>query len=1036
MAEQIISPGVFTRENDLSFLPQGIGQIGAAIIGPTVKGPAFVPTVVRSFSEFESRFGSLSSETYVPQTVREYLRNAGSVTVCRVLAGGGYTYSATTPNKVIILAVSGTLSSSMDATGMYDGSTNTYVGSTGNVIIGAIFPSKATSTPSLDLSAMVASGSGHISENFDLLLKGASGGTETTAGKHFSASLNPSNANYIFKQLGDNANNSKTGVVAYNGTPGYTYIAFNNLATDILGATTKEISQVTFGGGDANFATASLAANGTALGKTVIFGSTEEQFTIEYKTATAYTVTSGKALTGSLITVDLTDGDGTNHTDTPITIGIPGDESTQETGHVISSSEVASATATAINAHAVAKLLFSGSSSGSVLTITSLEAGASFDGTGFQTNISENHTTNPTASLVISTQGADVTGYPGIHANREVVLSLNNADISFQGLSGTTEKYSYASTPFVTSQFLDANGTTKELFKFHSLAHGTSTNTDYKISIARLREPSNIDGEEQYSSFSILVRKYDDTDKNPVVLEQFDNVNLDPDSTNYISRVFGDRYPQYNDTLDKVELLGNFPNKSIYCRVEVAESVAAKATSPKLSPKGFKPVINPIPTTKFATVNNLGFVFPSSSYEGVQKIGVTDSNYSTKGFLGWKFKEKDTDNVNFIKPLPSTEESNVSGEFNVENYNGHASSSLFTGSLSASLDPQGVSGPTAAQLKFTLPFQGGDDGIRPDIVRFTGAESTLADNYTNKTNLFGFDVSSATAAGYVGYKKAIDILSNQDEYDINMLVIPGAIKQYHSIITNAGIDMCEDRGDTFYVMDLASKDASVRSAVGEASGLDSNYAAVYYPWVKVLDTSVNKPVLVPPSVIVPGAIAASDRIAAEWFAPAGLNRGVLGNVLEAKIRLNQAERDELYDAKINPIATFPQTGVCIWGQKTLQERNTALNRINVRRLLIALKKFIASSSRYLVFEQNTVATRNRFLNIVNPYLESVQQRQGLFAFRVQMDEANNTPDVIDRNQLVGAIFIQPAKTAEFIVLDFNILPTGATFDNAGGAGGY
>ena len=163
---------------------------------------------------------------------------------------------------------------------------------------------------------------------------------------------------------------------------------------------------------------------------------------------------------------------------------------------------------------------------------------------------------------------------------------------------------------------------------------------------------------------------------------------------------------------------------------------------------------------------------------------------------------------------------------------------------------------------------------------------------------------------------------------------------------------------------------------------------------------------------------------------------MLGNVIEAKIRLNQSERDRLYNAKINPIATFPQTGVCIWGQKTLQERSTALDRINVRRLLIALKKFIASSSRYLVFEQNTNQTRNRFLSIVNPYLESIQQRQGLYAFRVQMDESNNTPDVVDRNQLVGGIFLQPTRTAEYIILDFNIMPTGATFDsNAGGAGG-
>ena len=270
-------------------------------------------------------------------------------------------------------------------------------------------------------------------------------------------------------------------------------------------------------------------------------------------------------------------------------------------------------------------------------------------------------------------------------------------------------------------------------------------------------------------------------------------------------------------------------------------------------------------------------------------------------------------------------------------------------------------------------------------------------------------------------------MSNQDEYDINMLALPGVIKQLHASVTDAATVMAEDRGDTFYVMDLAIEESTVNNAVDQANGLDSNYAAVYYPWVKVLDTSRNKPIFVPPSVIVPAAIAASDRIGAEWFAPAGLNRGVLGTVLEAKNRLSQAERDTLYEGRVNPIATFPATGVCIWGQKTTQVRPTALDRINVRRLLITLKKFIASSSKFLVFEQNTVQTRNRFLNIVNPFLESVQQRQGLFAFRVVMDETNNTPTEIDRNRLIGQIFLQPTKTAEFIVLDFNVLPTGATF---------
>jgi phage tail sheath protein FI len=184
---------------------------------------------------------------------------------------------------------------------------------------------------------------------------------------------------------------------------------------------------------------------------------------------------------------------------------------------------------------------------------------------------------------------------------------------------------------------------------------------------------------------------------------------------------------------------------------------------------------------------------------------------------------------------------------------------------------------------------------------------------------------------------------------------------------------------------------------------------------------------VPPSVVLPGVISFTDSVAHEWFAPAGLNRGGLGSVLEAKTRLTHTERDELYEGRVNPIASFPGQGVVVFGQKTLQGKPSALDRINVRRLLIRLRKFIASSSRFLVFEQNTSVLRNRFLNIVNPYLETVQSNSGLTAFKVVMDDSNNGPDVIDRNELKGQIFIQPARTAEFIVLDFVVMPSGASF---------
>ena len=179
--------------------------------------------------------------------------------------------------------------------------------------------------------------------------------------------------------------------------------------------------------------------------------------------------------------------------------------------------------------------------------------------------------------------------------------------------------------------------------------------------------------------------------------------------------------------------------------------------------------------------------------------------------------------------------------------------------------------------------------------------------------------------------------------------------------------------------------------------------------------------------MIPGVYAYNDRVGEPWFAPAGINRGGLNTVRQAERKLTNANRDSLYTENVNPIATFPATGVVVFGQKTLQKKASALDRVNVRRLLIALKNFISQIADNLVFEQNTQATRNTFLSQVNPYLESVQQRQGLYAFKVVMDSTNNTPDVIDRNQLVGAIYIQPTKTAEFIYLDFNILPTGATF---------
>ena len=276
------------------------------------------------------------------------------------------------------------------------------------------------------------------------------------------------------------------------------------------------------------------------------------------------------------------------------------------------------------------------------------------------------------------------------------------------------------------------------------------------------------------------------------------------------------------------------------------------------------------------------------------------------------------------------------------------------------------------------------------------------------------------------YIPAFTLLGNQDEYQYNILLAPGLGLDATTGI-NAMISCVENRGDAIALTGAGTYGTSIVGATTNAAGQSSNYAATYYPWVQLFSTNLGKVVWCPPTVVMGGVYAFNDQVGAEWFAPAGLNRGGIPSVVRAERRLQQSDRDTLYSANVNPLATFPGNGVVAFGQKTLQRKATSLDRVNVRRLLIALKYYIGNVARTLVFEQNTAVTRNRFLSQVNPYLESVVQRQGLYAFKVVMDDTNNTPDVIDRNQLIGTIYIQPTKTAEFIILNFNILPTGAQF---------
>ena len=420
-------------------------------------------------------------------------------------------------------------------------------------------------------------------------------------------------------------------------------------------------------------------------------------------------------------------------------------------------------------------------------------------------------------------------------------------------------------------------------------------------------------------TFSLVVRRGDDSNNNPIVLESWTNMSLDPTQPNFVSRVIGDNTFNYNATENYLEVSGSYPNRSRFIRVK---------------------------------------------------------------------------EVNLLTP-------------NYLNNAGNAKD-IYTGSIP-------VVGTGSANGSFT-------GGTGSNISAYTAGG-----NYYFKAGTTS-GVAGVTQ-GLVGsdYDNMLDLLANQDDYAFNVLLTPGLFNSAHASQTTTAINNTQNRGDSIYVLDPIVYGSTIAATNTQAASRNTSYAAMYWPWLQTIDPDSGQNVWVPASTMLGGVYAYNDSVSEPWFAPAGINRGGLGNVIRPERKLTQSNRDSLYTNNVNPIASFPGVGTVVYGQKTLQRQASALDRVNVRRLLIALKGYISQVSQTLLFEQNTAATRNNFLAAVNPYLESVQQRQGLYAFKVVMDDSNNTPDVIDRNQLVGAIYLQPTKTAEFIILDFNVLPTGATF---------
>lgn len=557
-----------------------------------------------------------------------------------------------------------------------------------------------------------------------------------------------------------------------------------------------------------------------------------------------------------------------------------------------------------------------------------------------------------------------------------------------------TDSYSPSVTPWIVSNKIGNN--VLNLFRFYTIADGNASASDVKISITNIDPVNNV--------FDVLVRNFNDTDASSITsaFERFRGCSLNPDVVNYIGNQIG--------TLD-----GTYPQVSNYIIVEVLDGLPTNVV-----PAGFQgydlcsaisggtQIPQTVYKTTYNTVDNV-----NKAYLGISELAYTQlqPQYNNQVNIFNSVKTIEQDLFIYRGAQPAQVQSKG---FHMEDL----SQTTLSGSYVTNTTGLTITGYTKAQAKFTLVPAGGFDGWEPFYI------PTFNDDASNL-------ISQTDYYNVVQMKKGIDLFAAPEQVAINLFAVPGIDYGNSANLVRYALSTIEDRADCLYIID-APRNSGEESAIAvndlQSTGIDSSYAATYWPWVQILDQSLNRYVYIAPTAQVVQAIALTDNVAYPWFAPAGFTRGVL-NVVRAESRLSASDRDTLYGGRINPIATFTQQGVVIFGQKTLQYNQTALDRINVRRLLLQIETLIAASSQVLLFEQDDTTLQDQFKAKVEPILQNIQNNRGLYAFNVIMDASDNTNITEDQNELVGKIQIQPTKTAEFISLTFQVLPTGANFSS-------
>jgi len=668
-------------------------------------------------------------------------------------------------------------------------------------------------------------------------------------------------------------------------------------------------------------------------------------------------------------------------------------------------------------------------------------------------------------------------------------------------------------------------GNAQKLFRIHGLNHGEWLQKNLKVTIEMIK-PSQNDFD-SYGTFTVTLRRIEDNDKAPVVVERFTNLNLNPNSTDYIARKLGDKHVAWDYNEHRLREYGTYNNQSKFMRVEVNADLDDGALDARYVPFGFHGApqwnnliaisgtfnssdndiagtplnLNPwlaaegiaeydntivgisgslpgevlnniaggsttpsgtpeyilaltcsyfmpaLPLRISASAGNMGT--PTNACFGVT-VGRADSyntyDESVVDFLRAPGGDLDVGSNSYQRIPYIFTLDDISASYNSAVYVSGSRTQTTTGrSLSAIYGYGAVltgavldsgEGHIGGFDKFTCLFHGGFDGL--DI--------TEKDAFRNQA----FVTSPTEDNDYRFYtvKRAIDTLRDPEYVEFNLATVPGINVES---LTAHLVETCEERADALALIDLtgdyvprtentqtaAQRRPNVAEAVRNLKlrSLNSSYGATYFPWVQIRDTISNQVVDVPPSVVALGTISNSEAKKALWFAPAGFTRGGLSEgaaglpVVGVKYQLNAKERDDLYGANINPIATFPAEGIVIFGQKTLQVTPSALDRVNVRRLLIFIKKQVSRIAATTLFEQNIQATWDSFSNRVESLLSGIQAAQGLMDYRVVLDKSTTTPELIDRNIMYAKVFLKPARSIEFVALDFVVTDSGASFDD-------